>query len=183
MCGGFVDDLSGLLRSAAAVRGSAPAGEPPRARLIEGLAVLVANLAQDRPVIVFLDDVHVADASSWDALHYLARNLSAAPVLVVAAARPAELAAQLGPTHVLLGLEQDGLLRRLELGPSPRRQWPSWPLRCSARPRRPRSSPGWTSAPGATPSSPWACSPPCWRRAPTSPPPACGAFPRDWPSG
>lgn len=117
VCGGFVDDLSALLRSAAAVRGSAPAGEPPRARLVEGLAVLVANLAEDRPVIVFLDDVHVADASSWDALHYLARNLSAVPVLVVAAARPAELAGQLGPTQVLLGLEQDGLLRRLELGP------------------------------------------------------------------
>src|SRR5688500_2259093 len=31
LCGGFVDDLGALLRSAAAVRGVAPAGEPPRA--------------------------------------------------------------------------------------------------------------------------------------------------------
>jgi hypothetical protein len=69
LCGGFVNDLSGLLHSAAAVRGSGPSGEPPHTRLLEGMAVLVANLAQARPVVVFLDDVHVADASSWDALH------------------------------------------------------------------------------------------------------------------
>ena len=45
----------------------------------EGLAVLVANLARARPVMLFLDDVHVADASSWDALDYLARTLPSAP--------------------------------------------------------------------------------------------------------
>ena len=117
LCGGFVDDLSILLHSAAAVRGGAPAGEPPRARLLEGLAVLVANLARTRPVVVFLDDVHVADGSSWDALHYLARALSSLPVLVVAAARPVELAGQAGTTQILYNLEQDDLLRRVELRP------------------------------------------------------------------
>lgn len=117
LCGGFVDDLGGLLRSAAAVRGNSPAAEPPRARLLEGLAVLLGNLARAGPVVVLLDDVHVADASSWDALHYLARNLASARVLVLAAARPVELARDLGASQVLLGLEQDGRLTRVSLSP------------------------------------------------------------------
>src|SRR5215470_17481733 len=37
LCGGFLDDLAPLLRSVAAVRGSA-GGEPPRRRLLEGFA-------------------------------------------------------------------------------------------------------------------------------------------------
>ncbi|HEY3241175.1 MAG TPA: AAA family ATPase [Acidimicrobiia bacterium] len=119
LCGGFLDDLAALLRSAAAGRGIPPQGEPPRSRLLEGLAVLLANLAEAAPVVVLLDDVHVADASSWDALHYLARNLPESRVLVLAAARPAELSGQAGPTQVLLGLEQEEMLNRLELRPLP----------------------------------------------------------------
>lgn len=117
LCGGFVDDLGALLRSAAAARGTAPPGEPPRARLLEGLALLVDRLARTSPIVLLLDDVHVADASSWDALHYLARNLATAPVLVLATARPVELAAQPDAYHIVLGLEQDGALTRLGLHP------------------------------------------------------------------
>jgi class 3 adenylate cyclase/DNA-binding CsgD family transcriptional regulator len=117
LCGGFLDDLAALLRSAAAVRGSPPVGEPPRSRLLEGLAVLLTNLGDSGPVVLLLDDMHYADASSWDALHYLARNLPRCPVLVLATARPAELAGQVAPRQILLGLEQDGLLRRLEVRP------------------------------------------------------------------
>jgi len=119
LCGGFVDDLGGLLRSAAAVRGVAATAEPPRARLLEGLAVLLDRLARRAPVIIFLDDVHAADDSSWEALHYLARNLVTAPVLVVAAARPEELASRTGPNQILLGLDQDGVVLRLGLSPLP----------------------------------------------------------------
>ena len=129
LCGGFVEDLGALLRSAAAIAGGV-AGEPPRVRLLESLAVLLGNIAEAGPVIVFLDDAHLADASSWDALHYCARNLGSSPVLVVVAARTAELSGQLEhtrglhpppPEHteVLFGLEQDGHLTRLELLPLP----------------------------------------------------------------
>lgn len=117
LCGGFLDDLAGLLRSVAALLGAAPDREPPRFRLLEGLALLMANLARQRPLVIFLDDVHLADASSWDGLHYLARNLSDAPVLVIAAARPTELVEHQLGNQVLLGLEQEGLLRRLQAHP------------------------------------------------------------------
>ena len=117
LCGGFLDDLAELLRSVAAVRGSAPGHAPPRFRVLEGLAVVVANMAQQAPVVTVLDDIHLADDSSWQALGYLAHNLREARVLVLASARPAELAAQPAATAVLLGLEQEGLLRRLPLEP------------------------------------------------------------------
>ena len=90
-CGGFVD-MAAILRSVAAVRGSLPASPPPRSALLQGITVLLENLAADNPVVVVLDDIHQADASSLDALSYLAANLADAPVLVVLAARPAELA-------------------------------------------------------------------------------------------
>jgi DNA-binding CsgD family transcriptional regulator len=119
LCGGFLDDLASLLRSVAVVRGTAPDREPPRPRLLEGLAVLLANLAEQAPVVVVLDDVHLADASSWDALHYLAGSLSTERILVVASARPGELADHPVAQRVLLDLEQIGALRRVEIGPLP----------------------------------------------------------------
>jgi DNA-binding CsgD family transcriptional regulator/tetratricopeptide (TPR) repeat protein len=115
LCGGFLDDLAALLRSAAAARGGSAPREPPRTRLLEGLAVLLGSLARRGPVLVLLDDVHTADASSWDALHYLARNLAGAPVLMLATARPAELWLHRTAGEVVRDLEQVGLLRRLEL--------------------------------------------------------------------
>ena len=117
LCGGFLDDLAALIRSVAAVRGSAPVREPPRIRALEGLAHLLANLARRRPLIVFLDDAQLADASSWETLSYLAHNLQEQRVLVLAAARPAELALNETATEVLLALEQEGLLQRLHLRP------------------------------------------------------------------
>jgi len=115
LCGGLLDDLASLLRSVAAVRGSTPEREAPRFRLLEALTILLENLAARQPVVMFLDDVHLADASSWEALQYLARNLSGARLLVVASARPVELSDQVVATQVVFGLEQDGFLTRLDL--------------------------------------------------------------------
>ncbi|HYT81588.1 MAG TPA: LuxR C-terminal-related transcriptional regulator [Actinomycetota bacterium] len=117
LCGGFLDDLAALVRSVAAVRGTAPDREPPRLRLLEGLALLVANLASRLPVVAFLDDAHSADASSLEGLSYLGRNVPDQRVLVLAAARPAELTENETAMEVFHGLEQDGVLRRLELSP------------------------------------------------------------------
>ncbi|HEV8625205.1 MAG TPA: AAA family ATPase, partial [Acidimicrobiia bacterium] len=117
LCGGFLDDLAGLLRSVARVRGSAPEGEPARLRLLEGLAELLENLQRESPIVVSLDDVHLADASSWEALAYLARNLSDCRILVIAAARLGELADQHAANEVLFSLEQEALLHKVAVGP------------------------------------------------------------------
>ncbi|MGH9042532.1 MAG: AAA family ATPase, partial [Acidimicrobiia bacterium] len=117
LCGGLLDDLACLLRSVAAVRGGAPDREPPRTRLLESLGSLLRNLSRQRPVVLVLDDVHRADPSSWEALHYLALHYPRSPVLVLATARAGELADQPLAVRVLLDLEQQGTLRRVPVEP------------------------------------------------------------------
>lgn len=117
LCGGFVDDLAVLLHSVAAARGAAPDHEPPRGRVLEGLAMLTANLARTRPLTLFLDDVHDADDASWEALSYVLRALPDERLLVVIAARPAELGARAIAEDLVLALEQEGVLRRVTLQP------------------------------------------------------------------
>ena len=115
VCGGITDDLAGLCRSVAAARGGAPGAEVPRTRLLEGVAVAMRNLAAQAPVVAVLDDAHLADASSWEAIHYLARNASASPVLLVVTVRPGELS--VSAAEVLAGLDREGCLARLPLDP------------------------------------------------------------------
>ncbi len=117
LCGAFRDDLAVLVRSVAALQGSAPPAHPPRVRLLEGLAALFANLVRRRPMLVFLDDAHLADASTWEALGYLARNIPDARMLVLVAVRPVELNEHTAAIDVILGLEQEALLTRLDMRP------------------------------------------------------------------
>lgn len=114
LCGGLVDDLAGLLRAVAAIRGSWRDDVAP-GRLREALAALLTNLSRQRPVLAVLDDIHLADASSWETLGYLAHDLADAPILVVCTARADEMVERSVARHVLFGLEQDGVLARLAL--------------------------------------------------------------------
>jgi DNA-binding NarL/FixJ family response regulator len=115
LCGGVLDDLASVLRSVASVRGRLPSHETLHPRLVQGFAVLLRNLAEKAPVVVVLDDIHLADASSFEALSQLARNLSTSRVLFILAARPAELSQHPIAHDALLGLEQDGILARHQL--------------------------------------------------------------------
>jgi len=116
-CGGLLDDLATLFHRVAVIRGSLPDREPPLPRLLQGLAALLRNLASQAPAIAVLDDVHVADASSWEALRYLARHLDDTRLLVVATGRPADLAGQEVAAQALFELDEDGFLQRLDVSP------------------------------------------------------------------
>ena len=126
LCGSSVRDLALVLRSARrALEGAPgkpdgepdhePGGEPDPDWLLRALTELLDNLSADGPVIVVLDDVHNADASSWQALYHIARQLPDRPVLVLATARTADLARHPVAHQVLVGLEQDDVLARLGL--------------------------------------------------------------------
>ncbi|MGB2938993.1 MAG: AAA family ATPase, partial [Candidatus Dormiibacterota bacterium] len=115
LCGGVLDDLASVLRSVASVRGRLSSHETLHPRLVQGFAVLLRNLAEKAPVVVVLDDIHLADASSIEALNQLARNLSTSRVLIILAARPAELSQHPIARDALLALEQDGFLARRTL--------------------------------------------------------------------
>ena len=94
-----------------------PGRDPPLPRLLQGLAGLLGNVSRGTPLVVLLDDVHFADASSWEALRYFARHLDDARLLVIATSRPAELAGHEVAAQVLFDLDQDALLSRLEVTP------------------------------------------------------------------
>ena len=116
LCGGYVADLSGVLRAAARLHGSWRLDVPPT-HVREALTVVLANLAREEPVVVLLDDMHLADASSWETLDYVARNMIDNQVLVLVCARLGEMVERAIGEHVLFGLEQDGVLTRLDLQP------------------------------------------------------------------
>ena len=121
LCGGLLDDLASVFHRVALVRGSVPERDPPLPRVLQGLAGLLGKVLRRTPLVVLLDDVHLADASSWEAVRYFARHLDDARMLVIATARPAELARHEVAAPVLFELEQDSLLTRLEVGALPRR--------------------------------------------------------------
>jgi len=117
LCGGQVDDLAALLPSVSAAARIQPHGEPPRIRLLGALASLLQRLAARATVVVTLDDVHLGDGSSWEALNYLSRNLNDSRMLILLAARPDELKDHPVAGDVVRALEQEGLLSRIPVGP------------------------------------------------------------------
>jgi class 3 adenylate cyclase/DNA-binding CsgD family transcriptional regulator/tetratricopeptide (TPR) repeat protein len=110
-------DLAALLPSVAAVNPGLGATPTPLVRQLAALANLLARLSEVSPLIIILDDVHLADGSSWEALNYLTRNLADRRILIVLAARPVELAESRIGSDVLLALEQEGVLRRMTIEP------------------------------------------------------------------
>jgi DNA-binding SARP family transcriptional activator len=80
--------------------------ETERHLLFEATAELLVAAAQEGPVLLVLDDVHWADASTWSLLAHVTRSPGAGPVLLVVTARSAEI-----PDHarsLLSGLGREG---------------------------------------------------------------------------
>jgi len=46
-----------------------------RTRFSEAVARLVERIAAERPLVILIDDLHWADNTSLDLLHYVARGL------------------------------------------------------------------------------------------------------------
>jgi DNA-binding CsgD family transcriptional regulator len=88
--------LSGAAGLAARVIGESPArGDPASASAdtsfgtLHGLYWLCANLAQESPLLLAVDDLHWADAASLRFFHFLVHRLEELPILLAVAARPA----------------------------------------------------------------------------------------------
>ena len=66
-------------------------GETARIRLTEAVQQLTLSVAEEHPVILVIDDVHLADDASLAVLHLLIRRTLDQRIMVLLAARPAEL--------------------------------------------------------------------------------------------
>jgi tetratricopeptide (TPR) repeat protein len=111
--------IAGLLPELAGELG--PPAEPSdlnadqvRFRLFDALATLLGSVAGRRPLVIVLDDLHWADASSVHALEFLGRALPDLPIVAIAAYRHSEAhaRAELGPA--LGGLARAALRLPLE---------------------------------------------------------------------
>ncbi|HEY2768638.1 MAG TPA: AAA family ATPase, partial [Solirubrobacteraceae bacterium] len=65
--------------------------EQERYRLFEAVSSLLADAAHQRPLVLFLDDLHWADQSSLLLLRHLARSARDAPLMVLGTYRPVEV--------------------------------------------------------------------------------------------
>ena len=80
------------------------------------LAVFLQEVSRQRPLVVFLDDVHWADPSSVDLLAYLGSRCSEWRLLIVATYRPSDLLRSQHPFGpVKLELQGRGVCRELAL--------------------------------------------------------------------
>jgi DNA-binding CsgD family transcriptional regulator len=85
--------------------------------VVHGMYWLVANLAEEQPLVLAVDDLHWVDESTQRWLAYLLPRVSELPVLVVLAVRPRELAPEspasqgLASTHDVRHLRPGSLSR------------------------------------------------------------------------
>lgn len=83
--------FSGAAERAAALFGSTAVEDAdPEYGVLSGLYWLIANLADERPLVLLIDDLHWADTASLRALEFLGRRIEDLPVLVAATVRSGE---------------------------------------------------------------------------------------------
>lgn len=90
--------------------------QDPGYSVLHGLFWLLANLAEERPLALLVDDLHWADRASLRLLEYLARRLEALPLVVVATMRPNEPDADVELLHALETAGNTEVLRPRALG-------------------------------------------------------------------
>jgi predicted ATPase len=84
-------------------------------RLKRDLVALLEELQRRRPVVIFLDDLHWADASTIDVLAYAATRCASQRILIVASYRPADLSVNHPFVRVKLELQGRGLCREIPM--------------------------------------------------------------------
>jgi predicted ATPase len=92
-------------------RGPSP---DPSYGVLHGLYWLTANLAEQGPLLLALDDAHWADPASLRYFSFLTRRLDGVPALVALTARPAEPGAE---SDLLRRLAHDPLTEVVDLAP------------------------------------------------------------------
>ncbi len=91
--------------------------EPAQSRVFEALLTLLDLLGRHEPVVLAIEDLHWADASTRAFLAFLSRSLRSERVLLVASYRPDELHRRHPLRPLLAELERGPRARRIELVP------------------------------------------------------------------
>jgi tetratricopeptide (TPR) repeat protein len=98
--------------------GEAPAQAPSEEALFFQYTKLFFAAAAERPILLFIDDLHWADRASVSLLLHLGRRLKESPVLILGTLRPVDVRTSDHPLQdAKLELERYGMLEELELAP------------------------------------------------------------------
>jgi tetratricopeptide (TPR) repeat protein len=89
--------------------------EARQARLFHALVQLFDALAQDRQVLVMIDDIQWADDASLRFLHFLARQIASRPVLLACAYRDEALGSNEGLASLVESLRREPQTRHMVL--------------------------------------------------------------------
>jgi len=109
----LVPDLAQRLR---AIPPSLPISpEHERDRLFEAVSQFVTNISREAPLLVVLDDLQWTDQSSLLLMHYLARGVYRAPMLILGAYRDTDIDERHPLSPVLTELNRERLLRSVPL--------------------------------------------------------------------
>lgn len=87
---------------------------------LETISDLLIAISARQPLLIFIDDLHLADTSSLSLLYYLARRIQSSRILIVGTYRPEEIAkTREGTIHPLLDVMQrmsrEDLFKKIEL--------------------------------------------------------------------
>jgi DNA-binding CsgD family transcriptional regulator/tetratricopeptide (TPR) repeat protein len=110
--------------AAADERQSAPDPVTPSTQslLFLNLLGLIERLAAETPTVIALEDLHWADRSTRDMLHFLVRNIDHGRVMLVGTYRTDELNERHPLFELLAELQRTGLVERLDLARFSRRE-------------------------------------------------------------
>jgi predicted ATPase/DNA-binding CsgD family transcriptional regulator len=111
------DELTRLLPAATPSWSRAPVGEFARSRLFELVLRFLDRLAQERAVVLIVEDVHWADRSTLDLLMFLVRMVGHERLMILATYRSDELHPRHPLQLALAELERCRNTVRLELAP------------------------------------------------------------------
>ena len=125
----LLDGAASLAAPVVAPGAGDPAGGDVSHAVLHGLYWLVANLAEEGPVALLVDDLHWADRPSLRALEFLGRRLDGLPVLVAGTLRAGEPGSDV---ELLDALAAGALARTVRPGPLSTGAAGRWSAGCSA---------------------------------------------------
>ncbi len=142
-CGSGLGDLPALVHRAGIAHDASACAGALRYHLVEWIPGLLAKASDDRPMILVLDDVHQCHDAVWEMLLRLAWDFPASQLLVLATARPAELARHRTAVEVLQALEREAMVSRVQLSPISREDMQELAAEVLRRDRVPCALVGW----------------------------------------
>ena len=94
---------------------SPPESEGARIRLFEAVLAFLKNIARERPLVLFFDDLHAADEPSLLLLRFLARDIAGARLFLLAAYRDVDPMVRDPLRTTLSELLREPITRRISL--------------------------------------------------------------------